>query len=173
MPLPQMAPLGMLNLKLKTLLTNPFSSAFVTTIFAIGQLFCFCIDIFRILSRWSFFVNIMNGLKWLIIFTKKLHLRCFTRFCVCLCPEVTSSIYQMYKFKVYCNSFWRHCNVFDVVFSHIKETLSPLSNVTLYKHLSVSVILCLLQIKNNYLYHVSKEDVKMLVLFRCWVLFVL
>ena len=159
-------------MKLETLLTNPFSSAFVATIFAIGQLFCFCRDIFRIFSRWSFFVNMMNGLKRLIIFTKKLHLRCFTRFCVCLCSEVTSSIYQMYKFKVYCNSFWRHCNVFDVVFSCIKETLSPLSNVTLYKHLSLSAILCLLQIKNNHLYHVRKEDVKILVLFRCWVLFV-
>ena len=64
----------------------------------------------------SFFVNIINGLKPLTIFTKKLHLRCFTRFCVCLCSEVTSSIYQTYMFKVYCNSFWRHCNVFDAVF---------------------------------------------------------
>ena len=27
--------------------------------------------------RWSFFVNIINGLKLLSIFTKKLHLRCF------------------------------------------------------------------------------------------------
>ena len=72
--------------------------------------------------RWSFSVNIINGLKPLTIFTKKLHLRCFTRFCVRLCSEVTSSIYQTYKFKVYCNSFWRHCNVFDVVFACINET---------------------------------------------------
>ena len=55
--------------------------------------------------RWSFFVNIINDLKPLTIFTKKLHLRCFTRFYVRLCSEVTSSIYQTYKFKVYCNSF--------------------------------------------------------------------
>ena len=59
--------------------------------------------------RWSFFVNITNDLKLLTIFTKKLDLRCFTRFCVCLCSEVTSSIYQMYKLKF--NSSWRHCNV--------------------------------------------------------------
>ena len=136
-------------LKLETLLTNPFSSAFVATIFAIGQLFCFCRDIFRIFSRWSFFVNMMNGLKRLIIFTKKLHLRCFTRFCVCLCSEVKSSIYQTYKFKVYCNSFWRHCNVFDVVFACINETLCPLSNVTLSKYLSFCAILCLLQIQKQ------------------------
>ena len=44
-------------------------------------------------------MNIINGLKPLTIFTKKLHLRCFTRFCVRLCSEVTSSIYQTYKFK--------------------------------------------------------------------------
>ena len=98
---------------------------------------CFCRGVFRALSRWSFFVNIRNGLKPLTIFTKKLHLRCFTRFCVRLCSEVTSSIYQTYKFKVYCNSFWRHCNVFDVVFSCIKETLSPLSDVTLSKNLEL------------------------------------
>ena len=29
--------------------------------------------------RWSFFVKIVNGFKLLIIFTKKLHLRCLTR----------------------------------------------------------------------------------------------
>ena len=75
--------------------------------------------------------NQEKGLKPSTIFTEKLHLRCFTRFCVCFWPDVTSSIYQMYKFKVYCNSFWRHCNVFDVVFSCIKETLCLLSNVML------------------------------------------
>ena len=98
---------------------------------------CFCRGVFRALSRWSFFVNIRNGLKPLTIFTKKLHLRCFTRFCVRLCSEVTSSIYQTYKFKVYCNSFWRHCNVFDVVFARINETLCPLSDVTLSKNLEL------------------------------------
>ena len=51
--------------------------------------------------KMALFVNIINGLKSLTIFTKKLHLRCFTRFCVCLWSEVTSSIYQTYKFKVY------------------------------------------------------------------------
>ena len=50
--------------------------------------------------RWSFFVNVINGLKLLTIFTKKLHLRLFTRFCVHLCSEVPSSIYQTYKFIV-------------------------------------------------------------------------
>ena len=85
---------------------------------------------------WSFFVNIINDfnfkdLKSLTIFTKKLHLWCFTRFCVHLCSEVKSSIYQTWKFKVYCNSFWRHCNVFDVIFVCINETLWLLSNVTL------------------------------------------
>ena len=85
--------------------------------------------------RWSFFVNIINDLKTLTILTKKLHIRCFTRFCVCLCSEVTSSIYQMYKFTVYCNSFWRHCHVFDVVFACINETLCSLSDVTLSKNL--------------------------------------
>ena len=87
--------------------------------------------------KMELFVNIINGLKPLTIFTKKLHLRCFTRFCVRLCSEVTSSIYQMYKFKVYCNSFWRHCNVFDVVFARINETLCPLSDVTLSKNLEL------------------------------------
>ena len=95
---------------------------------------CFCRGVFRTLSRWSFFVNIINGLKPLTIFTKKLHLRCFRRFCVRICSEVTSSIYQTYRFKVYCNSFWRHCNMFDVVFARIKETLSPLRDVTLSKN---------------------------------------
>ena len=70
-------------------------------------------------------------------FHKKLHLRCFTRFCVHLCSKVTSSIYQMHKFKVYCNSFWRHCNVVDIVFACIKETLSPLSDVMLSKNLEL------------------------------------
>ena len=98
---------------------------------------CFCRGVFRTLSRWSFFVNIINDLKPLTIFTKKLHLRCFTRFCVRLCSEVTSSIYQTYKFKVYCNSFWRHCNVFDVVFARINETLCPLSDVMLSKNLEL------------------------------------
>ena len=87
--------------------------------------------------RWRFFVNIMNGLKPLIIFTKKLHLRCFLRFCVCLCSEVTSSIYQKYNFKVYCKSFWGRCIVFDVVFSRIKETLCPLSNLRSSKNLEL------------------------------------
>ena len=87
--------------------------------------------------RWSFFVNITNDLKLLTIFTKKLDLRCFTRFCVCLCSEVTSSIYQTYKVKVYCHSFWRHCNLFDVVFACINETWCPLSYVTLSKNLEL------------------------------------
>ena len=87
--------------------------------------------------RWSFFVNIINSLKLLTIFTKKPHFRCFTRFCVCLCTEVTNSIYQTYKFKVYCNSFWRHCNVFDVVFARINETLCPLSDATLSQNLEL------------------------------------
>ena len=87
--------------------------------------------------RWSFFVNIINSLKPLTIFTRKLHLRCFTRFCVHLCSEVTSSIYQTYKFKVYCNSLWRHCNVFDVVFACKNETFCPFSNVTLSKNLEL------------------------------------
>ena len=72
--------------------------------------------------RCSSFVNIINGLKALTIFTKKLYLRCFIKFCVPLCSEVTSSICQTYRFKVYSNSFWKHCNVFDVVFARIKET---------------------------------------------------
>ena len=87
--------------------------------------------------RCSFLVNIINGLKPLTIFTKKLHLRCFTRFCVYLCSEVTSSIYPTYKFKVHCNSFWRHCNVFDVIFLCINETLRPLSDITLSKNLDL------------------------------------
>ena len=87
--------------------------------------------------RWNLFGNIINGLKPLTIFTKKPHLRCFTRFCVHLCSEVTSSIYQTYKFKVYCNSFWMHCNVFDVVFAHINETLWPFSDVMLSKNLEL------------------------------------
>ena len=66
---------------------------------------CFCRGEFRTLSRWRFLVNIMNGLKPWTIFTKKLHLPCFTRFCVRLCSEVTSSIYLTHKFKVYCNYF--------------------------------------------------------------------
>ena len=87
--------------------------------------------------RWSIFVNIINGRKLLTIFTKKLHIRCFTRFCVHLCSEVTSSIYQTYKFKAYCNSFWRHCNMFDVVFACINETLCLLSDVMLSKNLEL------------------------------------
>ena len=87
--------------------------------------------------RWSFFVNIINGLKLLTIFTKKVHLRCFTRFCVRLCSEVTSSIYQKYKFKIYCNSFWRHCSVCDVVFARINEALCRLSDVRLSKNLEL------------------------------------
>ena len=87
--------------------------------------------------RWGFFVNISNSLKPLTIFTKKLHLRCFTKLCVRFCYEVTSSICQTYKFKDYCNSFWRHCNVFDVVFARINETLCPLSDVTLSKNLEL------------------------------------
>ena len=100
--------------------------------------------------RWSFSVNIINGLKLLTIFTKKLHLRCFTRFCVRLCSEVLSSIYQTYNFKVYSNSFWRHCSVFDFVFAHINETLCLLSDVTLSKYLSFCAILCLLQIQKQW-----------------------
>ena len=83
----------------------------------------------------AFIVNIINGLKSLTIFTKKLHLRCLTRFCVCLCSEVTSSIYQTYNFKVYCHSFWRHYNLFDLGFACTNETLCPLSYVTLSKNL--------------------------------------
>ena len=85
--------------------------------------------------RWSFFVNIINDLKLLTIFTKKLHLRCFMRFYVHLSSELTSFIDQTYKFKVCCNSFWRHCNVFDVIFARINETLWLLSDVTLSKNL--------------------------------------
>ena len=110
---------------------------FRTPIFQNSSERLFCRGVFGILSRWSFFVNIMNSLKPLTIFTKKLHLRCFTRFCVQLCSEVTSSIYETYKVKVYCNSFWRHCNVSDVVFSRIKKTLCPLSDVTLSKNLEL------------------------------------
>ena len=51
------------------------------------------------------FQNTSPCLKPLTIFTKRLHLRCFTRFCVCLFSEVTSSIYQTYKFKVYLTHF--------------------------------------------------------------------
>ena len=68
---------------------------------------------------------------------KNLHLRCFTRFCVRLCSEVRSCIYQTYKFKVYYHSFWRHCNVFDVVFSSIKETLCLLNDATLSTNLEL------------------------------------
>ena len=87
--------------------------------------------------RLSLFVNIINSLKPLTIFTKILHLRYFTRFCVRLCSEVTNSIYQTYKFKVYCNLFWKHCNVFYVVFARINETLRPLRDVTLSKNLEL------------------------------------
>ena len=87
--------------------------------------------------RWSSFVDMINGLKPLTIFTKKLHLRYFTRFCLRLCSEVTSSIYETYKFKVYCNSFWRHCNVFDIVFARINETSCPPNDVTLSKNLEL------------------------------------
>ena len=86
---------------------------------------------------WSIFASIINGLKPLTIFTKKRHLRFFTRFCVRLCSEVTGSIYQTYKPKVYCHWFWRHCNVFYVVFESINETLCMLSNVTLSKNLEL------------------------------------
>ena len=112
--------------------------------------------------RWSFTVNIINSLKPLTIFTKKLHLRCFARFCVHLCSEVKSSIYQTYKFKVYSNSFWRHCNVFDVDFARINETLCPLSDVILSKNLELLFDCICYKYKNNHLYHVSKEDVKWL-----------
>ena len=87
--------------------------------------------------KMELFVNIINSLKLFTIFTKKSHLRCFTGFCVHLCSEVTSSSYQMYKFKVYCNSFRRHCNVFVVAFAHINETLCLLSDVMLYKNLEL------------------------------------
>ena len=105
--------------------------------------------------RWSFFVNIINGLEPLTIFTKKLHLRCFTRLCVHLCSEVTSSIYQTYKFKVYCNSFWRHC-------TH-KWNFMPAQqcNVILKSWAFVRLYFCY-KYKTNQLYHVSKEDVKWL-----------
>ena len=49
----------------------------------------------------------------------------------------------MYKFKVYCNSFWCY-NVFDVIFAHINETLCLLSDVTLPKYFCFCVIVCLL-----------------------------
>ena len=97
----------------------------------------------------SFLVNIINGLKLLTIFTKMLHLRCFIWFCVHLCSEVTSSIYQTHKFKNYCHSFWRHCNVFDVIFVRTNETLYPLSNLKLSKNLSFCAIACLLQIQKQ------------------------
>ena len=86
--------------------------------------------------RWSFFVNIINDLKPLTIFTKSSILD-VSQGSVHASSEVTSSIYQTYKFKVYCNSFWRHCNVFDVVFARINETLCPLSDVTLSKNLEL------------------------------------
>ena len=100
-------------------------------------------------------MNIMTCLKLLTIFTKKLHLRCFTRFCVRLCSEVTSSIYQTYKFKVYYHSFWRH--VLDVVFASINETLCPLSDVALSKNLE---LLCATNTKTMICFTLSKEDVK-------------
>ena len=56
---------------------------------------------------------------------------------VILCSEVASSIYQTYKFKVYYNLFWRHCNVFDVVFARINGTLFHLSDITLSKNLEL------------------------------------
>ena len=105
--------------------------------------------------RWSYFRNIINGFKQLTVFTKKLHLTCFTRFCVCLCSEVTSSVYQTYKFKVYCNSFWKHCNVFDVVFGCINKTLCLLSDVKLSKNLE---LLCNCMFAANT--KTSKEDLK-------------
>ena len=86
--------------------------------------------------RWSFFVNIINDLKPLTIFTKSSILD-GSQGSVHTSSEVTSSIYQTYKFKVYCNSFWRHCNVFDVVFARINETLCPLGDVTLSKNLEL------------------------------------
>ena len=89
------------------------------------------------LVKMELFANIINGLKPLTIFTKKLHLKCSTGFYVHLCSEVISSIYQTYKFKVYFHSFWRHYNVFDVVFACINETLCPLNNVTLSKILEL------------------------------------
>ena len=89
------------------------------------------------LVKMELFANIINGLKPVTIFTKKLHLKCFTGFYVHLCSEVISSIYQTYKFKVYFHSFWRHYNVFDVVFACINETLCPLNNVTLSKILEL------------------------------------
>ena len=41
------------------------------------------------------------------------------------------------KFKVYCNSFGRHWNVFDVVFACINETLCLLSDVMLSRNLEL------------------------------------
>ena len=75
-----------------------------------------------------------------------------------LCSEVASSIYQTYKFNVYCNLFRRHCNVFDVVFVRINGTLFHLSDITLSKNLDVGC-----KYKNNHLYHVSKENVLVLL----------
>ena len=88
------------------------------------------------LIKMELFCEYNERLKAVNYIYKKLHLRCFTRFCVHLCSEVTSSIYETYKVKVYCKSFWRHCNVFDV-FSGIKETLRPLINVTSSKNLEL------------------------------------
>ena len=104
--------------------------------------------------RWSLFVNIINDLKVLTIFTKKLHLRCFTRFCACLFWTYKLYLSNVQKFKVYCNSFWRHCNIFDVVFARISETLCLLSDVTLSKNLELLCNLCLLQIqKQSFISH--------------------
>ena len=95
-------------------------------------------------------MNVINGLKPLIIFPKKLHLRCFTKFCVCLCSEVISSIYQTCKFKVFCHSFWRHCNVFYVVFACINETLCSLSFCAIVYHKSKEDVKCLSYIDVEY-----------------------
>ena len=86
--------------------------------------------------KWTFFVNIIDGIRPLTIF-KKSSILDVSQGSVYACSDVTSSIYQTYKFKVYWNSFWRHCNVFDVVFARINETLCPLSDVTLSKNLEL------------------------------------
>ena len=55
---------------------------------------CFCRGVFETLSRRSFFVNIMNGLKPLTIFTKKLHLKMLHKV---LC----TSLFWSYKFYLW------------------------------------------------------------------------
>ena len=65
------------------------------------------------------FCEYNKHLKAINYFHKKLHLRCFT-----------SSKFIVTHFEDY-------CNVFDIVFAHIKQTLSLLSDVMLSKNLEL------------------------------------